>query len=287
MKSTTKKIPQEHPITYFIPIFAFFKRLIMINNDRIYKSKEYLYQEWVINKKSQRQIAEENKVSMFSIEKFIKLNGLTGARHKSLLHIESEKFNFNNPYYCHFLGFIAADGCLISNSPSIYIVISDSDSSLLEMYKVKHYVNKEGRYLCSIRIHSNTVYEHCKQIGMMPSTKTFDIKFPSFEYSDFFFKYYLRGFMDGDGNIRSNRCLRVLIASEKFAISMVDFLNNRFKFETLVKVKKQKKIVSETETKYYPLIEFGGNRGFEFLQWLYSENSHIGLQRKVLKALNK
>lgn len=264
-------------------------------NDRIYKSKDYLYQEWVVNKKSQRQIAEENNVSLFSIEKYIKLNGLTKARHKSLSNIESEDFNFNNPYYCYFLGFVAADGCLIKNAPSIFITINQSDSELLEMFKrelklpceVKYFTDRKGKNLCSLRLNSKIMYNHCLEIGMMPSTKTYDLKFPPEEYSDIFFKYYLRGYMDGDGNIRSEKKSRVLIASEDFANGMANFINNKFKFEKPVTVLKQKKIVSATENKYYPLIEFGGERGFEFLQWLYTENSHIGLQRKVQKALGK
>lgn len=264
----------------------------------LYKNKEYLIQEWVLNKKSQNKIAQENGVPTSRIEYWVKKHNIVRMRHKSLSNIESEKFNLDDPLYAYMIGFIASDGCLIPNASSVFIVIGQVDAYLLELFveyfkipcKVRYYLSKSSfkktpSEVCSLRFNSKTLYNDCLNAGLLPSTKTFTLKFPKGNYSDTFYKYYLRGMFDGDANVRSTRKFRILSASEGYLDDVILFLNNKFNFQKPLTLLKQKRKLNDGSCKYYPLLEVGADRGQEILNWIYSDNYEIGLKRKIDKAL--
>ena len=245
-----------------------------------YQTKEYLIQEWITNKKSQRQIAEENKVSIITIEKWIKRNGLCFAIPKSRLQCNNELMHLDNPVFLHLLGFICADGYIREQDQLVEISISSLDIDLLNSYiehlklpiTVKHY--KYGKTdKASVFIFSKTLVKTLLEIGVPAKNKTFDLAFPTLN-SEFQYKWFLRGFFEGDGNFRKEG-FRITCASEKFINELITYLNSH-----------QSAILWKTfqnglKDKVYYKLEVSTKKAKELLKWVYDLENDFGLGRKI------
>lgn len=173
-------------------------------------TKEFLYTEWVTNLKSQREIAEENNVGLWLIEKLIKQYKLTGARSKVMYRYKEELFNFNDPAFCYFIGFMIADGYTDLKTRRAIISITDSPEVLqtLSQYFSKdkitpiyRYKTPGDKYSYRLTISSEYLISILENCGVAMQNKTSNVRFPSFPSKEMF-KMALRGFIDGDGNIR-------------------------------------------------------------------------------------
>lgn len=250
-------------------------------NKNNYKSYQYLYNQWVVLKKSQSQIAKENNVSTSTIEYWIKKNKLIHIRSKSKYEHSSYKYNLFNPVFCHFLGFISADGYIRPELNRVEITIMEKDKSILELYNnyfqlnynIKTYSikNKTSKKVV-LHITSKQLITILTSLGINIKQKTFNLKFPTLPSLESY-RYFIRGVIDGDGNIRK-RGFRIVTASKIFMEGLVNFINQNF--STNYKLTFQKNI--------YPKLEIGSFKGNEIIKWIYYKNEHIALKRKLNKV---
>ena len=115
----------------------------------------------------------------------------------------------------YWLGFIAADGCIIKsseyNSYRLYINIGEKDKDHLELFrrcikaddvKIQEYINTSGYSSKNGTITSRIVlnsYKMCMDLKKynIHERKSFDIQLP--DIRDDLMPHYLRGYFDGDG----------------------------------------------------------------------------------------
>ena len=120
--------------------------------------------------------------------------------------------NIDTEEKAYVLGFIASDGSISNQARIISIALSEVDKDILE--KIKHVIydgllikpqkvyGKNNKKQCRICICSKTIGEDvCKILGISSGKKSATVKFPKLP-ADFVWGF-IRGYFDGDGNIRS------------------------------------------------------------------------------------
>lgn len=159
--------------------------------------------------------------SVGSIRKHLPYLGLSHSRYK---------YSFNDSYFntidtpekAYWLGFIAADGCIIDTSAGegsqkrVKIALQKSDDEHLRKFReciegnhpitYHEVVNRKWNIKseeCQIVIYSASMVEDLERLGLYPR-KTYSLPFPNTrQVSNRLMPHYLRGFIDGDGSFTS------------------------------------------------------------------------------------
>jgi hypothetical protein len=146
----------------------------------------------------------------------------------------------DNEESAYWLGFIAADGCLVDNRNTVQIKLALKDCSHLEKFKtciqsiraVKYY----SKY-CQIRIDSGFIRKALESHGLHPRkslTINWDEVTKNVEIE--MLRHFIRGYFDGDGcwatkgqsqRYRNSVVFTIATGSPQFAEGISDFLNNR------------------------------------------------------------
>lgn len=204
-----------------------------------------------------------------------------------------EKMEDKESWY--FLGLLFADGNIykdkIHNCTSISIKLKESDKAILEKFSEKIYQNKKDLYFDKsknpnhsnnycVSFTSNVVANRLINLGMIPK-KSLVLKFPIIE-DDEFFRYFLRGYSDGDG------CIYVPINSGRPYASFLgtlDFCNGvQNRLFSILNIK-------GTIIKKVNVFKFNfqnRNHVLIYLNWLYKDfenDGRLGLERKYNKYL--
>ncbi|MAG08756.1 hypothetical protein CMO89_04730 [Candidatus Woesearchaeota archaeon] len=199
------------------------------------------------------------------------------------------KYNLNDNFFdkldnisAYWLGFIAADGCILNKTNGIKIVLSNIDDNHLRKFlkainsngKI-HYVKKYNSVF--VEIYSKKIVKRLLSYGITPkkSLSIKHVKVPSFLMS-----HFIRGIFDGDGSITGKKRthLQFMIAGNKPFLEQIQ--------DVLIKRCYLNKV------KIYPLkskafkIQYTGIQFFKILNFIYKNSeSSIMLDRKYEKYL--
>ena len=237
--------------------------------------------------KNLKKVAESFGVSLRPIKRILKKNNL---------ELTNRRFNVNHSYFrvidseekAYWLGFLFADGCVrkTKSGSQVVLKLSTKDENHLINFKnglgaehnISYYRSKtktkkgEDSFSnsCVIRINSNEMVTDLIRQGCSPR-KTFTIDKPNIDEK--YYKHFIRGFYDGDGNF---------FYSEKTKVSVVTIVCASKKFRNFIinVISKIPNIgnVHEDDSKY--TIKITNIIGIvEFLSYIY-DDSKIELTRK-------
>jgi hypothetical protein len=189
-----------------------------------------------------------------------------------------------NPLQAWFLGFMAADGSVGKN----YFSISQSHDAGLQLLKtIKQFLSYTGNiriYKKSYRLQitSKRLVENLSKFNIVPR-KSLIYEYPN-NLDDKLFRYFLRGYIDGDGSVgfyfkkdSKSHHLPILIASFVGTPMFIDECVKRIPFNNY----------SLSEKSSIKEFRFNGWKAVEFLKWLYQESYNIPkyYKKKYLKII--
>ncbi len=241
-------------------------------------TREFLFHQYVTLCKSQRQIADELNVSLGTIEQTFKKLDLIGIR-KTRYSANEILFDLNNDVFCYLLGLLSADSYFDNKNKRTSLRLHNNDSNIL--YDLKKYFSITtpiGIYNDStdLTIYSEKLLDIAKEIRINVNNRKFNMELP--ELNDIQFKYFLRGYLDGDGNIR-DKGFRFTTGSVLFVNSIINRLNLIFNLNIKLTYQKTK------SDKSLPKLEISSYKGNELLVWIYSDRPKLAIQRKRNRAL--
>ena len=191
----------------------------------------------------------------------------------------------------YFLGFFAADGCNSKKYNNAKIKLQTCDLELLEKFKgllesdrpiynvyQKETKNRKESFAVNFELTSKYFCEKLEELGLS-ERKTYILQLPDY-ISDKYFRDYIRGVFDGDGNIS--------ISYKGRARGMSSIAGNpRF----LLQIKEKLEKFLSVNIVYYQTNENCGyikiNRQEDlkvFLDWMYKD-SNLYMERKYQKYL--
>lgn len=237
-------------------------------------------------------IAEIFKSTEKTISKVLKENNIEVTR---VLKFNEHVFDIiDSEEKAYWLGFLWADGCVVSVNPekpnyAIELDLSSKDRN--HLVKFCHFLSlsedrikekicppgklvKKERKVSRVQISSKHMWKTLVSYGMVPR-KTYDERFPydnTFENPDLI-RHFIRGYFDGDGCLtwhdKEHTHPEVsIIGLEDFLLKLISYLPKEL-HKPIYKSKNS--ILYETNWAY--------NKAFIFLNFIYN-NSNIVLDRK-------
>ena len=249
-----------------------------------YKDKEWLYKKYCEEKMSVIDIAKLCEVSKPTVYKWIRQFKL--AREYVLPKRSSSRYSLNEKYFenidngnkAYWLGFIAADGCVVDKKGHrhLYIELAERDRCHLEAFKKEIEFNgpiydmkARGRSKpsCKLQISSSRMVLDLVKLGIT-SNKTHTLNAPDIDSK--FYHHWIRGVFDGDGSISLRKSGHH--GGEFFGTkSVIDFITSNIPGSN--KVSKKKKCKG-----FYH--SFSGKKIIEKIyDYLYCD-SNVALSRK-------
>lgn len=190
------------------------------------------------------------------------------------------------------IGYIATDGYLSSDSRHINITSKDRE----HLYKIRHSLflrNKIGRKsrerekekkFSQLQFGDVKFYKYLVDLGL---TSKKSLTIGSLKIDDSFFADFLRGVIDGDGNISTwihktnyhrQWCLRIFSASPVFIKWLNDKIEEVFGFRGMFY---ERKLKNRDNLGY--ILKFGKIKATPILQQIYYPGC-LSLERKFLKV---
>jgi len=204
----------------------------------------------------------------------------------------------DNEYKSYWLGFIAADGNVMSKpSYTLHIGLESSDACHIEEFKkhinatnpVRHSLYKYNKYndnrflkLSRIDIYSQKIISDLNTHGIMPNkTKQLNWNDLTKNIPDELIRHFIRGYFDGDGcwRIRKNKLgFNIGSASEMYFLEGIqNWLCNT------LELNKNKIYVRKDRFK---VLTYGGHNQCKKIHALMYNNSNIRLERKFTTSNN-
>lgn len=237
--------------------------------------------------KNLKKVAKSFGVSLRPIVRILKKNNI---------ECSNRKYNVNHNFFeiinsekkAYWLGFLFADGCIRKTKSGSQVVLKLSTKDENHLLRFKSDLNSEHKIFyhknktktkkgfdswsnnCLIRINSNELVENLIKQGCYPA-KTFKIDKPPIDEK--YYKHFLRGFYDGDGNFFYSEktkasVVTIVCASENFRKFIIDVIS------TIPNIGK----IHEDKDKFtIKIVNIIGI--MEFLSYIYNE-SNIELTRK-------
>lgn len=239
------------------------------------------------NLKNLKKVAKSFNVSIRPIKRILENNSIK---------LTNRRYNVNHSYFevidteekAYWLGFLYADGCVrkTKSGSQLILKLSDKDKNHLNLFKTNiesehKIINSQNKTIskkgtpsisnnCVIRINSDKLIQDLITQGCIPK-KTFIIDKPNIPEK--FYKDFLRGYYDGDGNFFYNdkskmAVITIVSASEKF---------RKFIIEVISKIPNIGNIHEDKEKYTIKITNIVGIIGF--LSYIY-DGSKIELTRK-------
>ena len=239
--------------------------------------------EMYLNRKKQKEIIQELGITRSIIDHFVSRYGLTRFRDKSLYCLDESVIDINNPNYCYFLGFFAADGNVhLTNSGTEIIQFTQKDKEPLEDIKeilnysgeVKKYAKSGGVYFLGIT--NKKLIQSLKDTFGEIYRKTSTILFPKLPNKECLYMF-MRGYWDGDGCFSLANKSRHYLAeaycdSDNFLKELIQILQHNDISVNLFSDGKRFAINAKEEVS-------------KFIHLLYDYDSSYGLPRKRALAM--
>ena len=237
--------------------------------------------------KNLKKVAKSFGVSLRPIKRILSKNNI---------ELTNRRFNVNHSYFnvidsedkAYWLGFLFADGCIRKTKTGSQVVLklsvkdenhlinfkNDLNSEHKIVYNVSKTTSKNGTPSvsnnCVIRVNSGEMVEDLINQGCIPR-KTFTIDNP--KISEKFYKDFIRGYYDGDGNFFYSEktkvsAVTIVCASEKF---------RKFLIEIISKIPNIGTIHESSEKYFLKIVNVFGI--VNFLDYVYKD-SKTHLNRK-------
>jgi len=195
-----------------------------------------------------------------------------------------------SPEMAYVLGFFTADGCMIKNNRGAHFIeFHITDKNILEKIKKllgsNHKIserkgNTKWKTAFRLQIGSKIIFEDLLLLGMTPN-KSNTIKLPA--VPEKYFKDFVRGYFDGDGNVYANSYRRkgrnklstTLLTG--FTCGSMDFLK-----ELHIKLKCLAKISGGTifNRNSYSRLYYSVNDSCRLYKFMYNTRNTLFLERK-------
>lgn len=259
-----------------------------------------IYEKYYLNGLSTIKIAEIYGVSSSLINKWFARLGLKMRSNKinSKIYQANDYYfdEINTPEKAYWLGFMYADGYILSDCNKIGITLAIKDREHLESfnkclnsnYPIKEYCHntsykKDTRY-CKVIISSDKLHEDLIKHGVLKN-KTNILEPPKIDYN--LIRYFILGYFDGDGSIYFNKSRSPFYNISFCATdSMCEFINEYLLENNLINKKCEP--IKRKEGQIVSCIKFGGNiQVTRIMEHLYGEiDKSIVLKRKYDLYIN-
>ncbi|GEA16795.1 hypothetical protein E308F_30410 [Moorella sp. E308F] len=245
---------------------------------RLLANRDWLYEEYLVKRKSAQQIADELGVKYGRVDRWIAKHGFYGKK-TYLNSCDETKFNYKNPIFCYYAGYVATDGYVDKNTPRVSIRSNDVCAkglfeNLANYFKFTGEVRQYGKSY-DLTISSPKLIQELYNHFKITPAKTKTLEFPDSFYNEVCERMFCRGLVDGDGNIKNNGDFRFYCGSEAFIDRFIDFLNKKFNW-----------CINKTYVrKIYPGFTLTKSKAKLFLNWCYCGYNSFLLSRKYEKFL--
>ncbi len=249
------------------------------------KRIEYLsYIKSSFHKISQREIARRLGIGKSTVNRWSKEIGLYFEKHT----VNETFFDNLSEISTYVLGYIFADGCVTWNSNKGYynLTITSSEKDvehleriryLLECTKPLLYASKTKSY--RLIVNNKEICKKLMSLGVVPR-KSLIMQFPVVPKE--FIRHFIRGVIDGDGNVRyvnRNRSpyfeITIASGSKLFLQKLSEIIDKEIKIAV-----DMRKIGQNTYN-----LQYSCSKGKELAKYIYT-NATIFLERKYLPFKN-
>lgn len=199
---------------------------------------EYLHQEYIINKRSQSEIAKDCGCTAKNINYYVRKYKLyKGTKIKHLLN--DKAIDSTNPIFCYFAGLTATDGHIDYKNNRVTIRVKNEGSKEVLTHLLE-YFGSELEVACyetgyEIRLTSKKLLNELALLNVLGTHKTYTLDFPKHFHNTACARMYLRGVLDGDGNIHlrispytsrvTGGQFRIVTASTLFIQGLITYTN--------------------------------------------------------------
>lgn len=242
-------------------------------------TKDFLYRNYIILGKSQRDIAKEVGCTPKNINYYVRKFNLKGIKSKTKYYVNESLVDVSNPVFCYLAGLTATDGHIDYKNNRITIRVSNEGSNIVLQNILNYFENgldvahyKTGY---EIRMTSKKLIEELKLLNVEGRLKTYTLKFPNEFKNDDCARMYLRGMLDGDGNIHLRKSkaksvstkytslsFRIVTASTDYIQGLTDYINKKFGFNYEV-------TTSTIKGVSYPKLEMKALDSITLLDFIY------------------
>ena len=247
--------------------------------------------ELYLEKVSRKDICERLGVKESRIDYLVRTYKLTRFRSPGRHTFNEDRININDPLYWYFLGYFAADGWITKNKEygydSIGFELSDK-SAIIEICKILNYNGKIGsrkrgenfKEVYYINICNEKLANSIKEIfNNTVYNKSHILEYPNCIPNKDCESMFIRGYWDGDG------CFTVVNRSGELSRTFeAKLYSSSTKFISGMKSSLEKyniySIGSENEFNIHKKEDVAN-----FIRFIYSYNSFIGLPRKRALAM--
>lgn len=255
-----------------------------------YQQKDYLYEKYVKERLSIRDIAVENGVKPRTIEKWVSKLGLANLRGRVKNSIDNSKIALTPEFY-YFLGLVVTDGYIDLKNHRVSIRMRNNGTKEL-LESLKEYFNFTGDVHCykgcdyDLCITSKELINFMYDLGIDGHEKTYKVSLPNKFPNNDCARMFARGVFEGDGNIHlqktrlGNFCggqFRLVMGSPIFIQKFITFLKDYVGIVTDEKC-------HIIRNKKYSKIELRVAESKKLFKWMYKGFDSFRMSEKYEKV---
>nr|DAX47320.1 MAG TPA: HOMING ENDONUCLEASE I-DMOI [Caudoviricetes sp.] len=238
--------------------------------------REYLYENYIVKNKSQRQIAEELNIGEGTVDYWTRKYGFTFKKSDRDRLFNLKNIDLTDPIFCYYAGLVATDGYLDTKNHRIALRVCNDGSydvlcRLRDYFEygrdVFSYSRKSGKIAHELNIPNDKIFKELEYMGIcgIKDYRTFSLDWYYASSSDCK-RMFLRGVSDGDGNIRkTSGIFRMAMKSESFILNLLNVFNNDLDFKDKYDLKFQ---TNSTGVKY-PALELHKQDSISLYKFIY------------------
>lgn len=240
-------------------------------------------------KRTQREICDNLDITRGKIDHLVRKYNLTRFRTPGKYNLDEARINIYDPLYWYFLGLFASDGCISKRETYDVIEFEVTDIQIIE--DIKSIFNYDGKIGSRNRGGNTKTSYYINIINKKLSEsihnifegnayrKSYNLIFPKIPNKDCE-SMFIRGYWDGDGCFsignsgQGNKRTylgEAFCQSSKFLEGLQRCLN-KYKINSTIPIEHEFRINSKEDTS-------------NFIKFIYSYNSYVGLPRKRALAM--
>lgn len=255
-------------------------------------SKEELMNLYIKQGLSQSDIGKLYNVSSKNINYYVRKYNLKGLKGRIKFPINDTKVDVSNPIFNYVAGLVATDGHINYSNNRICIRVNNegADITLQNILNYFECNNKVAYYKTGyeIRITSKYLIEGLESLNVKGTDKTYTLQVPHNFYNEDCLRLYLRGVLDGDGNIHLTKSkytqryvngqFRIVTASKLFIEGLSNILDKHLNIKCPISKAKVNGVI-------YPKLELSVSDSKKFYNFIYKGFEDFRFQDKYEKYL--
>lgn len=236
------------------------------------------------NKLSERKMAKKLNIGKTTVNKWVRELGLKHQKHT----VNENFFNQLNEKSSYLLGYILADGNINWNTDKSYcaLTITASAKDVIHLERLRETISSTKPLVYSPKTNSYRLIVNSKKLcqklmslGITPR-KSLTVRFPDLPKAQI--KHFIRGVIDGDGNVRFvNRKrspyfeITIASGSKLFCKGLIEAIKNIIGINANIR----------QANKNVYVVQYSCSRGKKLAKFIYSD-ANILLERKYLEFKN-